>query len=324
MIVPVYNVEQYLERCLDSLLNQTEKDIEIIVVNDGTRDNSQKIIDSYVKKYPNKMISLIKENGGLSDARNYGMPYAKGEYIAFLDSDDYVEYDMYERMLEASSNGEKLIVACGYRMEWADHSITVLDEIPDNIEDYLLSGLVVAWNKLYKREWLLKSGIIFPKGLLYEDTEFFCKLMLFISDVSEIGIVRETFVHYIQRINSISYSEASRIDDIHTICDHVVDFYKVNNASLKYNNAVEYKFVKTLLGNFFLKYLHISDKTKKQYGIDNNWEYIIKTFPNWKKNIFISQKGGNAIKIYLRIMNKTIYKILAYFPVMFLEKIVRK
>ena len=101
VIVPVYNVEAYLERCLNSLVKQTLEEIEIIVVNDGTKDNSQAIIDRYAAAYPQKVISLIKENGGLSDARNYGIPYAHGEYIGFVDSDDYVDADMYERLYGA-------------------------------------------------------------------------------------------------------------------------------------------------------------------------------------------------------------------------------
>ena len=91
IIVPFYNVENYIEKCLQSLVNQTLEDIEILLVNDGSQDTSEAIAKQFVEKYPNKIIYLEKENGGLSDARNYAIPYAKGEYIAFLDSDDYVE-----------------------------------------------------------------------------------------------------------------------------------------------------------------------------------------------------------------------------------------
>ena len=89
VIVPVYNVEKYIDKCLDSLVNQTLKDIEIIVVNDGSPDDSQQVIDMYVKKYPKKIKSYIKENGGQGSARNLGLEHAKGEYISFVDSDDY-------------------------------------------------------------------------------------------------------------------------------------------------------------------------------------------------------------------------------------------
>ena len=96
VIVPVYNVEKYLEKCLESLVNQTLKSIQIIIVNDGSSDNSQEIIDKYAKQYPNKIFSYIKENGGLGDARNYGLNYAEGEYISFVDADDWVDEKMFE------------------------------------------------------------------------------------------------------------------------------------------------------------------------------------------------------------------------------------
>ena len=98
IIVPVYNVEKYLAKCIESILNQTNQDFELLLVNDGTKDNSQKIIDEYVAKYPDKVYGFVKENGGLSDARNYGVERAKGEYIIFIDSDDYVDDELLEKV----------------------------------------------------------------------------------------------------------------------------------------------------------------------------------------------------------------------------------
>ena len=100
VIVPFYNVEGYIEKCLETLVNQTLKDIEIILVNDGSKDRSIDIVKKFLKQYPEKIVYLEKENGGLSDARNFAIPYVKGEYIAFLDSDDYVEKDMYQLMYD--------------------------------------------------------------------------------------------------------------------------------------------------------------------------------------------------------------------------------
>ncbi|MEI3251451.1 MAG: glycosyltransferase family A protein [Candidatus Gastranaerophilaceae bacterium] len=91
IIVPVYGVEKYIDKCLDSLVKQSLKEIEIIVVNDGSQDNSQKIIDKYVKRYPDKIKSYIKENGGQGSARNYGLEKANGEYIGYVDSDDFIK-----------------------------------------------------------------------------------------------------------------------------------------------------------------------------------------------------------------------------------------
>ena len=113
IIIPVYGVEKYVSKCLESLVNQTLNDIEIIVVNDGTKDNSQKIIDKYVKKYPDKVKSFIKENGGQGSARNYGLKQANGDYIGYVDSDDYVELEMYEKLYNKAISDNLDIAICG-------------------------------------------------------------------------------------------------------------------------------------------------------------------------------------------------------------------
>ena len=112
VIVPVYNVEKFIDKCLNSLVNQTLKEIEIIVVNDGSPDNSQKIIDEYVKKYPDKIKSFIKENGGQGSARNMGMEKAVGEYISFVDSDDWLDLDTLEKMYFLAKKDKSDIVIC--------------------------------------------------------------------------------------------------------------------------------------------------------------------------------------------------------------------
>ena len=114
VIVPVYNVEKYIRVCLDTLVHQTLSNIEIIVVNDGTKDDSQKIIDEFSSLYPDKIIALKKENGGLSDARNYGLEHASGAYVGFVDSDDYTDIEMYQKLYEKAKQENADIVVCGY------------------------------------------------------------------------------------------------------------------------------------------------------------------------------------------------------------------
>ena len=118
IIVPVYNVEKYIDKCLKSLVHQTLQDIEIIIVNDGTQDKSEEIIEKYVRGNQNKIKYYEKSNGGLSSARNYGLEYATGEYIAFLDSDDYVESNMYEEMYNLAKKENADMVECDFIWEW--------------------------------------------------------------------------------------------------------------------------------------------------------------------------------------------------------------
>ena len=172
LIIPVYNVENYIEKCLNSVVNQTLKDMEVIIVNDGSKDSSKQKIEKYLKKYPT-IKYLEKENGGLSDARNYGMPYATGEYVAFLDSDDYVEKTMYEEMYNLGKKENADMVECDFVWEYPNKKREDIGEIYNNKKEMIEKGQVVAWNKLIKREILKKTNIKFPVGLRYEDIEFF-------------------------------------------------------------------------------------------------------------------------------------------------------
>lgn len=319
VIVPVYNVERYIGKCLDSLVNQTEKNIEIIIVNDGSTDNSQAIIDTYKSLYPNIIISLTKKNSGLADTRNYGLPYATGEYVCFLDSDDYVEVDAYSKLLKCSDNGEKNIVACGYYKEWHDHLKIITDPEYGTIEEYLKDGLVVAWNKIYKRDWLLSTGVLFPKGLLYEDVEFFCKLLYFVDNIKNVAFVSEPLIHYVQRGDSISYSETTRINEIQIIISNILLFYKEKENGMDYYQEIEFKFVKALLGSYYIKYLHLQNTKNKKYAIRNNWLYIIKTFPNFKKNKYL-RNNYSLSGLYIRLVNRSFYTIISKIPIVFLKR----
>ena len=154
IIVPIYKVEKYLKRCLESLVSQTFQEIEIICVNDGSPDQSQKIVDEYVEKYPHLVKGYLKENGGLSDARNYGLNLASGDYVAFIDSDDWVEPEMIEKMYRAAREQEADLVICDFVMDWETKEKESLyisgirQESTDFMRNVLLSG-PSAWNKLY-------------------------------------------------------------------------------------------------------------------------------------------------------------------------------
>lgn len=164
VIVPFYNVEGYIEKCLETLVNQTLQDIEIILVNDGSKDRSVNIVKKFQSSYPEKIVYLEKENGGLSDARNYAIPHAKGEYIAFLDSDDYVEKDMYQKMYELAVKENSDMVECDFYWEYPDKTKKDIGEIYHGSNEMIEKIRVVAWNKLIKKEILEDTKIQFPKG----------------------------------------------------------------------------------------------------------------------------------------------------------------
>ena len=224
IIVPVYNVEKYLRKCLDSLVNQTLKDIEIICINDGTKDNSVEIIDEYVKKYSNVLL-INQENQGLGMARNNAMKYAKGDYIAFVDSDDWIDLDMYEVLYNKAIKTNADIVECDYRMVFEDStkvknrtlfgSLHTWKKFPITcgkifdwkyVKDDIFDGLrCMVWNRLYKRSLIFDNNLTFPDGKC-EDYPFSLDAVL---SAKSIVYCHKTLYNYLIRFGSLSIREDS-------------------------------------------------------------------------------------------------------------------
>lgn len=179
IIVPVYNVEKYLSKCLDSMLNQSFQDFEIVVVNDGSPDNSQLIIDEYAKKFPEKVKAFIKENGGLSDARNFGIKRALGDYLLFVDSDDYLSCDLLLHLKEASDQNRADLVRFCAQTVFENGELGEIYYCPemsavDGLE--AISRLIdhkqmfePAWLYAYKRQFWMENEFSFSKGRYHED-----------------------------------------------------------------------------------------------------------------------------------------------------------
>lgn len=208
VIVPVYNVEKYLEKCLDSLVYQTLQEIEIIVVNDGSPDNSQEIIDRYVALYPEKVVGYLKENGGLGDARNYGIERANGEYIGFVDSDDWVDVKMFQSMYEMAKRDDDDVVICDFfeiNDGWKSGHVAYgyrADRVEYPIEKYMymLNCLdpATACNKIYRKSlFYIKQ---FPSQW-YEDM---ATTPILLSYANKIGYLSVAFYYYRQLEQSIT------------------------------------------------------------------------------------------------------------------------
>lgn len=304
IIVPFYNVENYIEKCLQSLVNQTLEDIEILLVNDGSQDSSETIAKQLVEKYPNKIIYLEKENGGLSDARNYAIPYAKGEYIAFLDSDDYVETNMYEEMYHKAKQEDLDYVECDFLWEYPDKTLESKGKQYSNKKEMFLYTRVVAWNKLIKREIVQNNHLEFPKGYRYEDVEFFYKLLPFIHHY---GIVQKPFIHYVQRENSISNVQNTRTKEMIDVLAHVITYYKTNNLFEEYKEEIEYIYARYILCSSMLRMVMIQDKKERKEIIQFAWKSLNTQFPNWKKNLYLKDKGLK--NLYMKSVNHLTLKL---------------
>jgi glycosyltransferase involved in cell wall biosynthesis len=189
VVVPVYNVEKYLNQCIDSLLQQTLKDIEIILINDGSTDNSASICDSYGAKYDNVKV-VHQENHGISIARNKGIDVARGTYIGFVDSDDYVAHHMYEHLLNLAEIHQADIVKAAH-VRFRDHSDIHVVTLPSDLGDCSIEGgelafckyyknkiNVTVWDSIYHRK--IFRLVQFPDGRINED-EFFTPKALFVA-----------------------------------------------------------------------------------------------------------------------------------------------
>lgn len=208
VIVPVYKVEPYLDRCVQSIVDQTYKNLEIILVDDGSPDNCPAMCDAWAEK-DGRVKVIHKENGGLSDARNVGMAAATGEYIAFVDSDDWIEAQMYQCLYEAMITTDSEIASCGARRVWTNGKPAqeLLSENRNGIleQEAAMKALITSngmvqtvWNKLYRRN--LANAVLFPAGLIHED-EFWSWQV--VARARRVVTLKESYYNYLQRDNSI-------------------------------------------------------------------------------------------------------------------------
>ena len=309
VIVPIYQVEDYLKRCLETLVNQTLEDIEIILVNDGSTDRSAEIAKEYQEKYRTKIRYVEKENGGLSDARNFGMQYAKGEYVAFLDSDDYVELSTYQDMYMLAKKEKSDLVECDFIWEYPHKQKEDIGQIYQGKHEMLEKVRVVAWNKLIKREILEKTKVKFPKGYHYEDVEFTYQL---IPHLEIISFLKKPCIHYIQRENSISNSQNERTKEIFDVLEHVLKYYQENQIFETYQEELEYLYTRYALCSSFLRIVKVKDKTIRKQLLDLTFEKLNTKFPNWKKNKILLHRKSSK-NFYMRTVNSFTYKIYAFF-----------
>lgn len=201
VIVPVYNVEKYLKRCLDSLVNQTLEDIEIICVNDGSTDGSAQILEEFAQK-DNRIKVTTQINSGLSEARNVGIRIANGEYIGLVDSDDFVDKEFFEKLYNSAVENN-CDIACGNiirgnnkkkRKPFVDYDKEyVVSSVKDKYEVTKVPEHCYVWNKIYKREALINSGVTFIRGITYEDMPFTADVL---EKLGNLVCVPKVFYHY--------------------------------------------------------------------------------------------------------------------------------
>lgn len=242
VIIPVYNVERFLNRCLESVVNQTYKNLEILLIDDGSPDNCPVICDKWAVT-DERIRVYHKKNGGLSDARNYGMKYAKGQYFAFVDSDDFIEKDMYEKMIHAILENDCKLACCGryYYKEgkatpaFVQNSVKVYSDV-EAFQELLDNGMIeeAAWDKLYARE--LWKGLEYPIGEVNEDIVVAPEIIRRSGRIVHIGDPKYYYCYNGNSITKSDYKERNIVMLRHI--DELRNYVQKNYPSLEHKVKV--------------------------------------------------------------------------------------
>lgn len=238
VIVPVYNVEKYLKRCLDSLINQTLSDIDIICINDGSKDSSLQILEQYAQK-DSRIVIYNQENSGLSVARNTGLEHASGEYIGFVDSDDWVDLDFYEKLYKSAKNNNADIAVADFIREHPNKKPKRLklkeEKIYTTPEDKFMICKVhregCVWNKIYRTEFIHSINLKFVPKMYYEDRDFTIRSLYF---SKKLVTTPNTYYRYFVNPKSIVNKRRNYIQDEHYILvrQQVLQFIKEHNIKV--------------------------------------------------------------------------------------------
>ncbi len=302
LIVPMYNVEKYIEDCLNSLKKQTLSDMEVILVDDGCTDHTVDIVEKYVTEDPVRFKLVHKENGGLSDARNYGINYAQGKYIAFLDSDDFVDETIYEDLSNLMDEGYEVVVTdieYWYEEEAKRFIMKGLSnwDAPSIQKKALLSPMF-AWNKMYQASLFKEEGYRYPLNTWYEDIPV--TTMIF-AKAKSIGYLEKCGIHYRQREGSImSEKSSSRLIEIFSVMEKVRENFERENLMETYFDEIEYLHIEHLRLYGMFRFIR-STKWKEYYEMSER--VMMTCFPNWKKNKYIkylNKKNQLFLKWYNR------------------------
>lgn len=277
IVIPVYNAEQYLDQCIQSVINQTYKNIEIIMVNDGSNDNSKEIALQY-KNLDHRIRYYDKEHSGCGATRNYGIDKAKGKYIYFLDSDDYIEPDLLEKLHKAIKPEDSFVGTITLYIE--SKSGTKIASRTE--EEQKLFKTPSVCTRLYNKEILDKSQIRFSKAKIGEDLEFNFKLLVFNNHCSYID---EILYHY--RINPKSTMHGQKIDklSIFEAIDGIEEYVKQENKQEEFRDLLEFVNIVHVL--YAVKNILLQDEYDVN-DVNRGFEYLINKYPNWQDNVYVS------------------------------------
>jgi glycosyltransferase involved in cell wall biosynthesis len=299
IVVPIYNVEKYLPKCIESILNQTYTNFELILVNDGSPDNSRQICEEYARR-DDRIRVINKENGGLSSARNTGIHKAAGEYLGFIDSDDYIDESMYQELYNNAIRYSADVVICDFikvqedqvpKMDNSEYiaesfsNIQALKQLYDPVIENRVKW-VIACNKLYKK--CLFYDLKFEEGRIYED-EFIAHKILYKSN--KITFIPNKLYYYVQRPTSIVGSPFSvkKFDRVYALKERVDFLRKIDQKDL--SNLASNQFMELFFWNYRMALLDLNISKRELKMLKRAFEKsLIQLIENpligWKQKVF--------------------------------------
>lgn len=258
--IPIYNRESTIEKCINSVINQTYKDFELLLINDGSTDGSESICLDFAQK-DNRIRYISGENKGIAYVRNLALKEARGEYLCFVDSDDYIDNDALEFMINSAETEEADIVICGYILEKGKDTQAVVYEgiYPENpLLELKLKNLIDSpCNKLYKLSFLRKTDAAFPDGEYYEDTHYNLSLLPF---EPKMTIKQKCFYHYVHNMGSIT--RRYNVKKLYTIKKRAKLFKQVTNGIEAF---CDYNYLRCVFSSFTDMFFSLSKKEIKEH-----------------------------------------------------------
>ncbi|MEG0314093.1 MAG: glycosyltransferase [Erysipelotrichaceae bacterium] len=310
VIVPVYNTSKYLNKCLDSILNQTLKDIEVIIINDGSTDMSSNIIETY---NDSRIVSINQPNSGISITRNNGIKKATSSYIMFIDSDDWIERSMIEELYSTVINNNSDLVVCDFYEYYEDTKLKKEIKV-ENFATTTLNnnpGLLFninssPWNKIYCRQLLIDNAIEFPINLKYEDAYFVLKCLNAANNISK---VNKPLINYLIRGGSETTVVDKRIFEIFQILELIKDIFKENDNK-ELSRYLEY-FVINRLSVYNISQIKQKDKRLGMKFIDDSFNYLDTNYSGWRNNVHYLKSNSKAKQLIKshKMLTKMIVKL---------------
>lgn len=313
VIVPVYNVKEYLNACLDSIMQQDFDSYEVILVDDGSTDSSGEMAEEYALRYPEIIRVIHQENQGQGVARNTGMEYAWGQYFVFVDSDDTIAPDMLSGLWKEAQDLNLEMVICGWDIVGENGKLLSQEmeaqekhrrlDFHENRD--ILNGWPSPCNKLFHRDLFVKTGIRFPARVWYEDFRTVTKLYL---AADGIGVTERCYYHYYQRPDSTMHnSNLQRNLEILDAMEDILSYYQEQGAFEHFREELEFLAIYHVLIAASVRILRIDPLSSLLSTIR---EYVEKTFPKYRENPYLKTLERNK-KIVYRLLLRKRYRIIS-------------